>query len=167
MDLLKKRLQKHDSKNNRTIEAILRAQCLQHQALASDAPGVGNDKEHSIVVSLTSFDHRLGDVYLTIESLFRQWVPPDVIALWLPREQFPSGELPESLVRQQRRGLRVFFVEDVGPYTKYFYAFDRFRDSLIVTVDDDTLYPPDMIDLLYQAYQRVIRVESTVTAPIE
>ena len=154
MDLFKERLQKHDAKNNRTIEAMLRAQLLQQQALVSNVPGIGNDQAHTIVVSLTSFDRRIGNVYLTIESLFQQWVQPDVIALWLSREQFPNGELPESLIRQQRRGLQVFFVEDVGPYTKYFYAFEKFRDSLIVTVDDDTLYPPDMIDQLYRAYKR-------------
>jgi len=60
--------------------------------------------------------------------------------------------LPESLVRQQQRGLQVFFVEDLGPYTKYFYAFEQFPGSLILTVDDDVLYPPDMIDQLYRAY---------------
>lgn len=152
--LLKKRLRKHDANNNVKIESMLRAQLLQQQALAGCEPGVGNDREHNIVVSLTSFDKRIDNVYLTIESLFQQWVKADAIALWLSTEQFPDKQLPESLVRQQERGLQVFFVEDLGPYTKYFYAFDQFPDSLILTVDDDTLYPPDMIDQLYRAYQR-------------
>ncbi|HEY8567769.1 hypothetical protein [Microbulbifer sp.] len=151
---MKKRLRKHDAVNNRKLESILRVQLLQQQALNSTAPGIGNDKEHHIVVSLTSFDKRIDNVVYTVESLFQQWVRADVIALWLSKEQFPDGQLPESLVRQQQRGLQVFYVEDLGPYTKYFYAFSQFPESLVITVDDDTLYPPDMIDQLYRAWLR-------------
>lgn len=151
---LKKRLQKHDANNNLKLESMVRAQLLQQQALTNSESGVGNDREHNIVVSLTSFDKRIDNVYLTIESLFQQWVKADAIVLWLSAEQFSDRKLPESLVRQQQRGLQVFFVEDLGPYKKYFYAFDQFPDSLILTVDDDTLYPPDMIDQLYRAHLR-------------
>ncbi|WP_078084531.1 hypothetical protein [Microbulbifer mangrovi] len=151
---LKKRLQKHDAVNNRKLESILRKQLLQQQALDSGQPGVGNDKQHNIVVSLTSFDARIENVVYTIESIFQQWVKADAVVLWLSKAQFRDAELPESLVRQQQRGLQVFYVEDLGPYTKYFYAFDQFPDSLIITVDDDTLYPPDLIDQLYRAWLR-------------
>jgi len=151
---LKKRLQKHDARNNLALESMVRAQLLMQQALDSNESGVGNDKEHDIVVSLTSFDKRIDDVYLAIESLFQQWVKADAIVLWVSAEHFPDKVLPESLVRQQQRGLQVRFVEDLGPYTKYFYAFDQFPGSLVITVDDDTLYPPDMIDQLYRAYLR-------------
>lgn len=152
---MKKRLRKHDVVNNRKIESILRAQLLQQQALNSTDMGVGNDKEHNIVVSLTSFDKRIDDVFYTVESLFQQWVKADVVVLWLSTKNFPDRRLPESLERQKERGLQIVFVEeDFGPYKKYCYAFDRFPDSLIITVDDDTLYPPDTIDLLYRAYLR-------------
>ncbi|MBB5211135.1 hypothetical protein [Microbulbifer hydrolyticus] len=151
---MKKRLRKHDVVNNRKLESILRVQLLQQQSLTSTEMGVGNDKEHNIVVSLTSFDRRIHNVVYAVESVFQQWVKPDAVVLWLSKEQFPEGQLPESLVRQQKRGLQVFYIEDLGPYTKYFYAFDKFPDSLIITVDDDTLYPPDMIDQLYRAWLR-------------
>ncbi|WP_299595071.1 hypothetical protein [uncultured Microbulbifer sp.] len=151
---MKKRLRKHDVVNNRKLESILRVQLLQQQSLTSIEKGVGNDKEHNIVVSLTSFDRRIHNVVYAVESVFQQWVKPDAVVLWLSREQFPDGQLPESLVRQQKRGLQVFYIEDLGPYTKYYYAFDKFPDSLIITVDDDTVYPPDMIDQLYRAWLR-------------
>jgi len=151
---MKKRLRKHDVVNNRKLESILRVQLLQQQSLTSTEMGVGNDKEHNIVVSLTSFDRRIHNVVYAVESVFQQWVKPDAVVLWLSKEQFPDGQLPEALVRQQQRGLQVFYIEDLGPYTKYFYAFDKFPDSLIITIDDDTLYPPDMIDQLYRAWLR-------------
>ncbi len=152
---LKKRLQKHDANNNLKLESMVRGQLLMQRALSSSGPGVGNDKEHNIVVSLTSFDKRINDVYLCIESLFQQSVKADAIVLWLSTKNFPDRTLPETLVKQQQRGLQIFFVEeDLGPYKKYVYAFDQFPDSLIITVDDDILYPPDTIDLLYRAYLR-------------
>lgn len=152
--IMKKRLHKHDAVNNRKLASILRTQQLEQQAMTSAEMGVGNDREHNIVVSLTSFDRRIENVVYTVESIFQQWLQADAVVLWLSKTQFPDGQLPESLVRQQRRGLQVCFVEDVGPYTKYVYAFDKYPDSLIITVDDDTLYPPDMIDQLYRAWLR-------------
>ncbi|WP_231758432.1 hypothetical protein [Microbulbifer elongatus] len=153
-NLLKGRLRKHDQLNNRKLESILRVQLLQQQILGCTEKGVGNDKAHNIVVSLTSFDRRIHNVAYAVESVFQQWLKADVVVLWLSREQFPDGQLPESLVRQQKRGLQIFYIEDLGPYTKYFYAFEQYPDSLIITVDDDTLYPPDMIDQLYRAWLR-------------
>lgn len=152
---MKKRLRKHDAVNNRKLESILRAQQLQQQALHSTSPGIGNDKEHHIVVSLTSFDKRIDSVVYTVESLFQQWLKADAVVLWLSTKNFPDQVLPASLESQKQRGLQVHFVEeDFGPYKKYCYAFEQFPNSLIITADDDTLYPPDMIDQLYRAWLR-------------
>ncbi|GAB2887279.1 glycosyl transferase [Microbulbifer echini] len=137
------------------LEALVRSHLLGQQALMSNEPGVGNTKRHKIIVSLTSFDQRIHDIYLCIESLFQQSLKADVVVLWLSLQDFPDGDIPELLKKQQSRGLKICFVEeDFGPYKKYVYAFDQFPDSLIITVDDDVLYPLDMIDILYQAYLR-------------
>lgn len=150
---LKQRLKKHDALNNIKISQIVKAALLEQSASTLTTMGIGNDKPHDIVVSLTSFDQRIEEVYLCIESLFQQSLPADRIVLWLSEKNFPGRSLPETLLRQIKRGLQIEFVdEDLGPYKKYVYAFPRFPDSLIITVDDDTLYPPDMIDMLYRAY---------------
>lgn len=152
---LKKRLKSHDLNNNRKLESLIRGQLLLQNALSSNEQGVGNKKPHHIVVSLTSFNRRINDLHLCIESLFQQSIKADVIALWLSTKDFPDKELPELIKKQQKRGLQVFFIdEDIGPYKKYVYAFAHYPDSLIITVDDDTLYPPDTIDSLYRAYEK-------------
>ncbi|QFT56342.1 glycosyltransferase [Microbulbifer sp. THAF38] len=152
---LKKQLKRHDLGNNMKLEALVRSHLLSQQAMMGNDPGVGNTKKDKIVVSLTSFDKRIHDVYLCIESLFQQSLKADAVVLWLSSMDFPDRKLPEMLQKQQKRGLEVFFVkEDFGPYNKYFYTFNQFPNSLIITVDDDVLYPPDMIDMLYQAYLR-------------
>ncbi len=149
----KRRLKTHDLNNNRKLRAALHAALLQQQALAADGPRVGNQLEHEIVVTLTSYGQRIHDLYLCIESLLRQSLPPDRIVLWLARSDFPRGRLPELLRRQERRGLEIHFVdEDLGSYKKIVYALERFPHSLLLTVDDDVLYPPDTVEQLYYAW---------------
>lgn len=139
------------------IQSMQYAVQLQNLTLHSDTPGVGNNKTDSIVVSLTSFPARINDVYLTIESLFQQSLKADRVILWLSKENFPQqlDDLPETLLKQQARGLEIKFVEgDLGPYKKIIYALQQMPDSLIITFDDDILYPLDSIDLLYRAYRK-------------
>lgn len=123
--------------------------------LAATGSGVGNQAPDEIIVSLTSFDKRLNDVYLTVESLMRQTLKPDRILLNISAETLANRPLPQTLARQQQRGLEIVPVErDLGPYTKYHYTLQANPNALIVTVDDDILYPLDMIEQLYSAYQR-------------
>lgn len=125
-------------------------------ALSRTAQGVAPSQDTPpVVVSLTTFDKRINDVYLTIESLFQQSHKADKIVLWVSKEDFSSEDLPAMLKLQMKRGLEVEFCEkDLGPYTKFFYALQRYPDSLVLTVDDDILYPPDMIDQLVRAYRK-------------
>lgn len=150
---LKKTLKKHDVNNNLKINSLILAAQMRQLAVNANGSGIGNDKPHSIVVSLTSFDKRINDVYLCIESLFQQFLKPDKIVLWLSRKNFPNESLPYSLLSQKERGLEIkFYDEDLGPFKKIYYALQTYPDSLIITVDDDILYPPDLIDQLYQSY---------------
>jgi len=119
-------------------------------------PGIAKN-EDDIIVSLTSFSHRVNDVYLTIESIFQQTQKASKVYLWLAEKDFPNREkdLPKSLILQTERGLTVKFCEqDLGPYTKFYYTLKENPQSLIITVDDDILYPFDTIDQLYRAYKK-------------
>lgn len=150
---LKKVLRRHDEKNNLKIKALIREAALENLSLMSMQKGVGNDKEDSIVVSLTSFDKRIGSLHICIESLFQQSVKADKIVLWLSKKNFPEKNLPENLTRLQSRGLIIEWVdEDIGPYKKIIYSLQKFPEALIITVDDDVMYPSDTIDMLYQSY---------------
>ena len=152
---VKKTLKKHDENNNRKILSAVMSANFRAQALAGDSVGVGNHCPESIVVSFTSFPRRIDDVYLTVESLFQQSLKADKIILWLSLENFPTRDLPRVLRMQEERGLQIEFREgDLGPYKKIVYAAREHPESLIITVDDDVLYPIDMIDQLYRAYLR-------------
>lgn len=135
-------------------KAVWQTGQLHWSALHGSAHGVGNGLREEIVVSLTTFDKRLDNVYLTIESLLQQSLKPDRVVLWVSEEEFSENDLPYILTLQRRRGLEVLFCpRDLGPYKKFYYAMQRFPDSLIITVDDDTLYPHDLVDQLYRGYR--------------
>ena len=108
-----------------------------------------------LVISFTSFPKRIRYVWMTVESLLRPGCLPERIILYLSKEQFPNGsaDLPKSLIRMCPRGLDIRFVDgDLRSHKKYFYAFQEFTDKVIVTVDDDALYPEDLTKALWQSH---------------
>ena len=110
-----------------------------------------------IIVSVTSYPARIHEVVLAIRTVYRQAMQPDKVILWLGEEKFPNryNDLPEELLRLvTEKGLEIRWCEDIGPHTKYFYAFQEYPDALVITIDDDILYPPDRIENLYQCYLR-------------
>lgn len=126
---------------------------LQGNAINCKTLGVKNDKTHEIIVSLTTFGHRINDVYITIESLMQQSLKADKIILNISKKDFNLSSIPSILKKQCERGLHINFInEDLGPYTKFFYTLKEFPNSLIITVDDDQIYPMDLIDQLYNAH---------------
>lgn len=103
-----------------------------------------------IVVSLTTFPARINRLWIVIECLLHQTVLPDKIILWLSSDQF-SGvlSLPKKLLKLQKRGLEVRFCQgDLRSHKKYFYALQEFPEDFIVTIDDDIIYPTDMLEQL-------------------
>lgn len=110
----------------------------------------------SVIVSLTSFPLRIGDVWQVIELMKRQTYKPRKVILWLSKEQFPDvGKLPLSLLRQQDDVFSIRFMDgDIRSHKKYYYVSQEYPDSDILLVDDDIYYPTDMLERLYKAKQQ-------------
>lgn len=124
-----------------------------------------NDKK--IIVSLTSYPARIDTVALAIRSLFAQTVLPDLIVLYLSSDEFPGREkdLPQSLRDILAHDVVVRWVEgNLKSHKKYLYAFQEFKNDLVITVDDDLTYPKNMIELLYHSYEKHPRAISASRA---
>ena len=135
------------------LESMVKRTQLTQLTLDQATVGVGNQAEHEIIVSLTTFDKRIEDVYIAIESLMQQSLKADRIVLCLSEQDFSMAKIPATLKKQMARGLELLFCkEDLGPYTKYFYTLQKYPNSLILTADDDFIYPPYLIDQLYRAH---------------
>jgi len=120
--------------------------------MSSNTSNVGISQK--VIVSLTSYPGRINDVWISIESIFRQTYKPDKVILWLGADKFPDRELPQSLLNLQERGLDIRYCEDIRSHTKYFYTMQAYPSEIIITVDDDTYYPTNMIACLIDMHHR-------------
>ncbi len=107
-----------------------------------------------LIVSLTSYPARINTVHLVIESLINQTKQADKIILWLNPEQFPNGEadLPKNLRDLTEQGLTIDWYHNIRSYTKLIPTLRKYPNDLILTVDDDIIYKPTMIEKLYKSY---------------
>lgn len=117
---------------------------------------LGVDSTSQIIVSLTSFPARIEVIHLAIKSMLNQTVRPRKIVLWLGKEQFPEGEigLPTELLELKPLGLEIAFCEDIKAHKKYFFAFQEYPENLVVTVDDDVIYPKNLLKVLLNTHYR-------------
>ena len=108
-----------------------------------------------VIVSLTSFPARINNIWLVIETILRQKNKPDMIILWLSKEQFSNLEsLPIKLLKQRERGLLIKLVDDdLRSHKKYYYAFQKYPNDIIITVDDDVFYSPFLLTHLLELHK--------------
>ena len=97
--------------------------------------------KHHLVVSLTSFPYRFGDLPLTIKCLLNQTIRPDEIILWIA-ESDRKHLTPEIISLQEKFfWFKIDYCEDLRSYTKLIPSLSKYPDSVIVTADDDIYYP--------------------------
>ncbi len=109
-----------------------------------------------IIASITSYPPRINTVHLAIQSLLAQKCLPDLIVLWLYKNDFPNREadLPWELRRRLSSDVCIRWVDyDLKPHKKYFWALQEYSDDLVITFDDDLIYPNTLIQELLTAYK--------------
>ena len=105
-------------------------------------------RQQKVIVSLTSYPARFGSIYLCLKSLLLQSAKPDKIILWLACDQ---GQVTQEIKSLEQYGLTIVCgVEDLKPHKKYFYSMQEFPNDTIITVDDDVIYPQDLVASLLQ-----------------
>ncbi len=105
-----------------------------------------NENNENIIVSLTSTVSRIRHIFPTLYSLALQTRKPDLIVLWLG----DACNYPKAVISKiESMGIKIEYRKDLGPNTKYFYAFTEYKSNIVITVDDDILYHEDMIEELY------------------
>ena len=107
-----------------------------------------------VIISLTSYPLRINTVSYTIKSLLKQDCHYKKIILWLAKEQFPQGEkeLPTDLTDLISDSFCIEWCTDLRSYKKLIPALKKYPDDIIVTADDDIIYPRDWLRRLVHAY---------------
>ncbi|MBQ2942335.1 MAG: hypothetical protein IJD97_08875 [Clostridia bacterium] len=112
-------------------------------------------RTETIIASLTSFPARIATVHLAIKSLMLQSYKPDRIILWLANEQFPDHVLPENLTQLERYGLEIKWCDDLCGHKKYYYCIKEQKENeVVITFDDDIIYPIDAIRRLMKTHEK-------------
>ena len=106
-----------------------------------------------VVISLTTLPTRLDKLLVTLKSLNNQTVPPDEIYLTLPINCERLNMKYTDITDQVKNLCTIVKIDqDYGPITKIVGALKKEKDpdTIIITVDDDIIYPPTLIeDLMY------------------
>jgi len=116
----------------------------------------GTDENSDVIISLTTYPARINIVWVTIATLLNQKIKPKRVCLYLAKEQFPNGEeeLPKKLTSLKKRGLEILFCDDLKSHKKYYYAIKDNPENIIITADDDMLYPESMTKELLDAHSQ-------------
>jgi hypothetical protein len=128
------------------------------RAIASNAPISGlttSSRPTPVVVSFTSYPGRIHSAARVAHRLLDQTVKPDRILLWLTEQQFPERQVPQQFQDLQELGLTICWARDsLKAHTKYFFTMAEFPSATVITVDDDVVYPRDLIEVLLRAHTR-------------
>lgn len=126
---------------------------LKNSAANSGMGITTNNSEEQYIVSLTSFPARINDIWICIETILRQSYKPNMIILWLAEEQFPEKKLPENLLKLQERGLIIKYCDDLKSHKKYYYTLKEYPNANIITLDDDSYYPENVLENLIKLHK--------------
>lgn len=121
-----------------------------------------------IFVSCTSIFQNQDILLTTLRSIEKQSMKPERLFVFLSTEPylldqgFKEGsesiqaELSQFL-KDQQSWITLEFVPNTGPYRKLLPLIERYaleENVLVVTIDDDTIYPPDLLQNMMNDFVR-------------
>lgn len=114
-------------------------------------------EKQQVVVSLTSFPGAIEFVAGAVRSVLSGTVLPDKVVLYLTMSQFGDMPIPAELTELARENPRFEirnYDSEIRSYRKLIPALIDFPDAVIVTIDDDVAYHPDMLANLLRLHER-------------
>ena len=115
-------------------------------------------KRERILVTMTSWHKRIGNVEAVVKTLLNQTLPADKIILNFCIQDFPNLEedFPESLrslIEEHPQIETYWYIENYKAWKKHLHVIEiAGDDDLILSTDDDHLYPSDFIEKMYVSY---------------
>lgn len=108
-----------------------------------------------VVISLTTIPARTSSLSPVLRSLLNQDTPADRVILWLPRRSLRQNhDYPDARSIKVPDGVEVIECEDLGPATKLLHALRLEQSALVIAVDDDVIYPDNLVSSLLAAHRK-------------
>jgi len=111
-----------------------------------------------IIVSLTSFPAAITYAVEAIQSILNGTMLPDKLVLYLYMAEFGQDEIPQALLDLAKENPRFEIrncERNMRSYLKLVPALNDFPDDIIVTIDDDINYHPNMLRDLVQMHKKL------------
>lgn len=102
-----------------------------------------------IIVSLTSWEKRFSNIPAVLDTIFCQTRPPDLIVLNLNEDEIVPDYVNEYLTTYNVIINRVPYKK---VYKKIIPTLKLYPNDCIIGIDDDWLYPPTMIEDLWNTH---------------
>lgn len=96
-----------------------------------------------IIVSLTTYSKRIGNIPAVLDSVFSQNVKPDLVVLNLAYDEAVPVNVQTYI---QKHKVEVNRVPDTKVYKKLIPTLRKYPNDCIITIDDDFIYPKGMIE---------------------
>ncbi|NAY90380.1 zinc-binding alcohol dehydrogenase [Muricauda sp. JGD-17] len=109
-----------------------------------------NKKRVPVIVSLASIPSRLDVVHLTIRSILDQDVLPEKIFLWLHEDL--RTKIPKKLSSLIGDIFEIKYTKYSSSHRKLVEPLKLFPKKIIITCDDDMMYPKDWLPKLHESH---------------
>ena len=111
-------------------------------------------RKEKVVASLTTIPSRLEHLHVALRSIFSQTVMPDKVILYIGND-IEYDQIPDSVWDYHDMGLDIQKRPgNLRSHKKYYYACQEFPNHAVITLDDDWIYPPDLIASLINSYRK-------------
>lgn len=114
-------------------------------------------QKQQVIVSMTSFPAAISYAVGAVKSILAGTVLPDKLVLYLTFSQFGEEGIPKELSALAEEN-PVFEIRnydtDIRSYRKLVPALTDFPEAVIVTVDDDVDYHPNMLRNLLRLHEQ-------------
>ena len=114
--------------------------------------------QQQVIVSLTSFPPAITYAARAVQSILNGSILPDKVILYLTFAEFGEKGIPQDLQELTKKNSR-FEIRDypinIRSYRKLVPALTDFPDAIIVTVDDDVNYHPNMLRDLLELHKQI------------
>ena len=91
-------------------------------------------------------------LHWVIRSLLAQQPRAEKVVLWLNDKD--NANLPNGLAQLQSERFEIHYHPDTDSYRKLLPSLQAWPDKIVVTCDDDMLYPTNWLNNLYQQHLR-------------
>lgn len=125
------------------------------------------EEKQTIIVSFTTIDSRINYIKPMVDSILSQTVQPDRLEVYLSDhpslfiggidQGIPPDKVPQFLRDyEKQRKLTLKYTDNIGPARKLIPCLQENwgTNNIIITVDDDVIYPSHTIENLVTAYKQ-------------